>query len=113
MRQHLKDMTIIVPEGQWAVVQYDKDDEGGGDQVSVRPIIAFAIWSEAPAGLDSDVAVPITTNGLFQRGDENNFTAFLRPDGRVHLACTATQYGTETFADLDQYRNFCRKARRV
>jgi hypothetical protein len=115
---NLKNTTIIVPNGQWCTVEYDWDDdneEGQREYITLRPIIAFALLNTVEPSdtyFDTNV-VPITISGVFDGGPPENFTAYLRPDGKVTLACTATQFGNETFADLDEYKKFCRRAKRA
>jgi hypothetical protein len=108
MHANMKDMTIIVPNGQWYILEFDAPNEVNKEAViTQKAVIAFAIQNELPNADDRDV-IPITISGLhICSGVDANFPGYLRPDGEVELAYSRTQWGYETFENLKEYREHC------
>jgi hypothetical protein len=102
MHMNLKDVTIIVPNGQCYIIEFDAPNI-----INQKMVIAFAIQNYLPNADDHDV-ITIPTSGLHIFSDNDaNFPAYLRPDGKVELTYSPSQWGYELFANLDDYREHC------
>jgi hypothetical protein len=88
----MNDLLITVPAGQWSVVRYCTIDFG----VKLEPIVALAFHKNQ--SVDGALCSPITTRSGLYGMNENNVSAYLRPDGKIQVF---EEQGFDEFLTLD------------